>query len=128
MVPPLGYDVAPEGGRLILNTDEAALVRAIFSLYAELGSLMKTVEELNRRGWRRSNVHRSRRLALRSDVPFRTERIVALVLADDETGEGQGLSVCLHYVNHPIRSGADPSIGANGVYPLSPNHSLQSHV
>ncbi len=50
--PPLGYDVHPDGGRLVVNEDEAAIVRQIFGLYLELGSLQATTEELNRRGWR----------------------------------------------------------------------------
>jgi site-specific DNA recombinase len=54
-MPPLGYDVAPEGGRLVVNKDEAVVVRAIFDLYLEKRSLMATVQELNRRGWRRKS-------------------------------------------------------------------------
>ena len=54
-MPPLGYDVAPEGGRLLVNKDEAAQIRAIFDLYLEKRSLMATVQELNRRGWRRKS-------------------------------------------------------------------------
>jgi site-specific DNA recombinase len=49
--PILGYDVAPEGGRLLVNEDEAARVRAIFDLYLETGSLLPTVKEMHRRGW-----------------------------------------------------------------------------
>jgi site-specific DNA recombinase len=51
----LGYDVAPEGGRLVVNKDEAAQVRAIFDLYLEKRSLMAVVQELNCRGWRRKS-------------------------------------------------------------------------
>jgi site-specific DNA recombinase len=54
-MPPLGYDVAPEGGRLVVNKDEAAQVQAIFDLYLEKRSLMATVRELNRRGCRRKS-------------------------------------------------------------------------
>jgi site-specific DNA recombinase len=50
--PVLGYDVAPQGGSLVVNPDEAQRVRDIFRLYLELGSLIPVVEELNRRGWR----------------------------------------------------------------------------
>jgi len=53
--PRLGYDVAPEGGRLVVNRDEAAVVKAIFELYIEKASLVATAEELNRRGWRRKS-------------------------------------------------------------------------
>ncbi len=51
-VPVLGYDVAPGGGSLVVNPDEAQRVRDIFTLYLDLGSLVPVVEELRRRGWR----------------------------------------------------------------------------
>jgi len=50
-VPILGYDVAPEGGRLVVNEGEAERVRDIFGLYLKHGSLIPTVQELDRRGW-----------------------------------------------------------------------------
>jgi site-specific DNA recombinase len=50
--PVMGYDVAPQGGSLLVNQEEAARVRGIFTLYVELGSLIPVVEELDRRGWR----------------------------------------------------------------------------
>jgi site-specific DNA recombinase len=49
--PVLGYDVAPGGGKLVVNEDEARRVRAIFDLYLEYRSLIPTVREINRRGW-----------------------------------------------------------------------------
>src|ERR1019366_3631820 len=51
-VPVIGYDVAPQGGSLLVNQEEARRVRDIFALYLELGSLIPVVEELDRRGWR----------------------------------------------------------------------------
>jgi len=48
----LGYDVAPRGGRLVVNDEEAAQVRAIYELYLEHRSLIPVVRELDRRGWR----------------------------------------------------------------------------
>ncbi|MEZ6010148.1 MAG: recombinase family protein [Planctomycetota bacterium] len=50
--PPLGYDLAPEGGRLVVNATEAKRVRAIFDLYLSTGSLTATVQALNDRRWR----------------------------------------------------------------------------
>jgi len=50
-MPMLGYDVAPEGGRLLVNKDEAHRVRGVFETYLELESLIETVKELERRGW-----------------------------------------------------------------------------
>ena len=49
--PPLGYDVAPEGRRLLINETEAAQVRDTFALYSMHEGLIPVVEELNRRGW-----------------------------------------------------------------------------
>ena len=53
--PVLGYDVDPRGGRLLVNEDEATLVREIFRLYAASPSLTKVVQELDRLGWRRKS-------------------------------------------------------------------------
>ncbi|MGE4164151.1 MAG: recombinase family protein [Vicinamibacterales bacterium] len=49
--PPLGYDVAPEGGRIVVNEVEAKRVRQIFALHAEHETVTRTVEALNARGW-----------------------------------------------------------------------------
>jgi site-specific DNA recombinase len=51
-IPVLGYDIAPQGGRLVVNEEEALLVRSIYDLYLENQSLLPTVQELNRRGWK----------------------------------------------------------------------------
>jgi site-specific DNA recombinase len=50
-MPVLGYDVAAEGGRLVVNESEAEQVREIFDLYIQHRSLTTVVEELGRRGW-----------------------------------------------------------------------------
>jgi site-specific DNA recombinase len=49
--PVLGYDVAPQGGKLLVNEAEAAQVRAIYELYIEHESLMPVIKELQNRGW-----------------------------------------------------------------------------
>ena len=49
--PLLGYDVAPEGGRLIVNKKEALKVREIFELYQGCESLAEVVAALTARGW-----------------------------------------------------------------------------
>ena len=51
--PILGYDVAanPRGNKLAVNETEAAQVREIFDLYLQKQSLLRTVTELNSRGW-----------------------------------------------------------------------------
>jgi len=48
---PIGYDVDPKGGRLVVNKEEADRVRQIFGLYVEKGSLLAVVDDLRRRGW-----------------------------------------------------------------------------
>jgi site-specific DNA recombinase len=53
--PVLGYDLHPDGGKLVVNEDEAAQVREIFALYLEKRSLLDVAEELNRRGWTTKN-------------------------------------------------------------------------
>jgi len=52
-IPVLGYDVHPDGGRLVVNDAEAERVRAIFDLYRQLASLSATCRELRERGWER---------------------------------------------------------------------------
>jgi len=49
--PILGYDVAPGGGKLLVNEAEAARVRSIFELYLDHQSLIETVKALDARGW-----------------------------------------------------------------------------
>lgn len=49
--PPLGYDVAHEGGSIVVNDEEAKRVRAIFALYGEVGTMTGTVRAMNQRGW-----------------------------------------------------------------------------
>src|SRR5262249_46780051 len=50
--PVLGYDVAPGGGRLVVNPQEAEQVRAIFAHFAQQGSIPATLAEIERKGWR----------------------------------------------------------------------------
>jgi site-specific DNA recombinase len=50
-VPVLGYDIAPGGGRLMLNEIEAPRVREIFDLFRAHLSLTPVVAELRKRGW-----------------------------------------------------------------------------
>ena len=52
--PVLGYDIVSNGngGRVSVNEEEAQQVRQIFELYLQHRSLLPTMRELNRRGWR----------------------------------------------------------------------------
>jgi site-specific DNA recombinase len=52
LLPVLGYDVDPSGGRLVVNEEEAERVRAIFALFEESRSIVLTLAEIERRGWR----------------------------------------------------------------------------
>src|SRR4051794_29308408 len=49
--PVLGYDVAPEGGRLVVNPAEAEQVREIFSLCAGCSNTAKALGKLRARGY-----------------------------------------------------------------------------
>ena len=49
--PVLGFDLHPDGGKLIVNEDEAHRVRALFDLYLEHESLTETIKVLDERGW-----------------------------------------------------------------------------
>ncbi len=47
---PLGFDIAPEGGRVVVNEVEAITVREIFRVYLEVGGLLETARVLNEKG------------------------------------------------------------------------------
>jgi len=49
--PVLGYDVAPQGGKLLVNEEEAYQVRAIFDLYLDYEALLPVVKDVASRGW-----------------------------------------------------------------------------
>ena len=68
--PPFGYDVAPKGGALIVNAEEADQVREIFRLYLELGRLVLVLDEIDRRGWR-MKAWTTREGRARGGAPFR---------------------------------------------------------
>jgi site-specific DNA recombinase len=67
--PVLGYDVDPGGGRLVVNEAEAEQVRAIFALFEETGSMVLTLLEVQRRGWRLKSWTR-RAAGFRAGNPF----------------------------------------------------------
>ncbi len=50
-MPVLGYDVDPQGSKLIVNAEEAERVRAIFDEYLGRQSLIRTARALTERGW-----------------------------------------------------------------------------
>jgi site-specific DNA recombinase len=67
--PVLGYDVAPRGGRLVINEREAVRVREIFELYRSSRSLSAVVTELSRRRWKTKS-WRSKRSIEHAGRPF----------------------------------------------------------
>jgi site-specific DNA recombinase len=74
----LGYDVHPDGGSLVVNEDEAAIVRQIFELYLECGSIQATVSELNRRGWRTKS-WTTKKGVFRKGAPFSKNQLNGLL-------------------------------------------------
>jgi site-specific DNA recombinase len=67
--PVLGYDIAPGGGRLVVNQEEAKHVRAIFALFERHRSARRTLAEIDKRGWRLKSWTR-RTGQLRAGGPF----------------------------------------------------------
>ena len=50
--PMLGYDIDKRAMKMVVNADEAAVVRHIFERFIQVGSCMKVAQELNARGCR----------------------------------------------------------------------------
>jgi DNA invertase Pin-like site-specific DNA recombinase len=49
--PPLGYNVAPEGGRLVINQKDAAKAQTIFSSYLQHRSLNTVFQQIQTESW-----------------------------------------------------------------------------
>ena len=84
--PPLGYDVSPGGGQLIINDAEAAQVREIFALYARDRGLIPVAEELNRRAWRTKH-WTSRSGRWHSGRPFSKQGLLTILKNVTYTGQ-----------------------------------------
>jgi site-specific DNA recombinase len=67
--PLLGFDVDPRGSKLLVNAEEAEIVRAIFALYLEHEALLPVVRELERRGWANKR-WQTRKGHVRGGLPF----------------------------------------------------------
>jgi site-specific DNA recombinase len=50
-IPVLGYDVAPEGGRLVVNESEAEQVRSMFSVCAGCSNMTEAFSAVRARSW-----------------------------------------------------------------------------
>ena len=77
-MPVLGYDVAPQGGRLVVNRPEAEQVRSIFELYRDSGCWASVLQRLSQNGWttkqwmtKSGKLHRGR--------PFNRSTLMALL-------------------------------------------------
>ncbi len=77
-MPLLGYDIEPGRSKLVVNSDEAALVREIFRLYLDYQALVSVVKELNRRGWRRKQ-WTTRKGKVRGGGPFTKASVYAIL-------------------------------------------------
>ncbi len=71
-MPLLGYTVVDT--KLVVDEAEAEQVRQIFQLYLDRGSLLATVEELNRRGWT-TKVWTTKKGIRRGGDPFQKNRL-----------------------------------------------------
>jgi site-specific DNA recombinase len=76
--PVLGYDIAPDGGHLVVNTQEADQVREIFRLYTQHRSLSAVMDELGRRGWT-TKVFRSKQGKQHGGQPFQEATLLRLL-------------------------------------------------
>jgi DNA invertase Pin-like site-specific DNA recombinase len=77
-IPALGYDVAPGGGKLVINEEEARQVRAIFALYLEHGALLPVLGQIQGRQWTKKRwTMKNGRCSL--GRPFASQDVLALL-------------------------------------------------
>ncbi|MDD5281486.1 MAG: recombinase family protein [Candidatus Omnitrophica bacterium] len=50
--PPLGYDITKDSKKLVVNQEDAKLIREIFALYLKGNSLLKVAQIINEKGFR----------------------------------------------------------------------------
>ena len=93
----MGYDVHPEGGRLVPNPAEAKRVKAIFELYLQRDTLTETLAELRQRGWK-TKTWQTKRGHLRKGKAFQKGSLhrllsnplyIGMVSYDDTLYEGE---------------------------------------
>jgi DNA invertase Pin-like site-specific DNA recombinase len=77
-IPPLGYNVAPGGGKLVINEEEARRVRAIFALYLEHRAVLPVLGEIQRRQWTK-NRWTTKNGRCNLGRPFASQDLVALL-------------------------------------------------
>jgi len=82
----LGFDVDPNGGRLVVNESEARRVREVFELYLREQSLVATATELNRRGWT-TKAWTTREGRARKGFPFNRSNLFRMLANVIYTGQ-----------------------------------------
>jgi DNA invertase Pin-like site-specific DNA recombinase len=86
--PVLGYDVAPQGGRLVVNRPEGEQVRRIFELYRDSGCLASVLQQLSQNGWTTKQwITKSGKL--HGGRPFNKNTLMALLGSVIYTGQIQ---------------------------------------
>ena len=83
----LGYDVDPDGGRLVVNEEEAARVREIFDLYLKEQSLVGTAALLNERGWKTKEWTTKKKRELHKGSRFDKSNLLGLLSNVTYTGQ-----------------------------------------
>jgi DNA invertase Pin-like site-specific DNA recombinase len=109
--PVLGYDIAPDGGKLMVNEEEAQQVRAIFVLYLEHRSLLAVVDHIQRRQWttkrwttKAGRLHVGRSLTQQDVVVLLTNRIYAgKVHYQGQTYPGEHAAIIEERVWHRVQ-------------------------
>ena len=107
-VPVLGYDIAPEGGKLLVNQTEAALVRQIFDLYLEHRGLIPVVQELRRRGWTTKS-WKTRAGHTHQGTPFTKEKLRRFLSNQIFVGK-------VHYLGKEIHEGEHEAIVDQAIF------------
>jgi site-specific DNA recombinase len=83
-MPLLGFDVVET--KLVVNEEEAKQVRQIFNLYLEFGSLIPTVQEVNRRNWT-SKIWTTKKETRRGGCQFNKNRLHQLLTNPTDIGK-----------------------------------------
>jgi DNA invertase Pin-like site-specific DNA recombinase len=84
--PVLGYDVAADGGKLVVNEGEAQQVRAIFALYLEYKSLLSVLSHLQQRHWTTKR-WTTKNARVHSGRPYRSPDVLRLLTNVIYTGK-----------------------------------------
>src|SRR5206468_4095529 len=109
-IPVLGYDVAPGGGRMVVNNEEAERVRAIFTLYLEYRSVDQVLAALQAQGWRskhwtaKTDTRHTGRPFTKASVArlLSTVLYIGQVRHDGKTYPGEQVSIAVESVWHEV--------------------------